>query len=110
MKQYLIDTLNFNDHAVLKKHLDRVLERAVLDGLYWLELPEALLSEEQRNHAGCAPHVVALELGENSLSCEFLVRTKKAMRCSCMAYATDEQILWIIRFLDQLLEENAIIA
>lgn len=110
MKQYLVDTLTHKDYTLLKEVLDGQLEKSVLEGLYWLVLPGALATEEQRAHLDCAPHVVAVELREDSIACEFLVRTKKTLRCSCMGYATEEQILWIIRFLDRLLEENAIIA
>lgn len=109
MKQYLVDTLNYKDYTTLKETLATKLEHSALENLFWLEIPDSLATEEQKAHAACGPHVVAVELREDAISCEFLVRTKKAMRCSCMGYATDEQILWIIRFLDQLLEENAII-
>ena len=77
-----------------------------LDGIYWLPLPERLLSKEQREHAGeCGPHSMALESGDGWLRMELLVRSRGKVRCSCIAYATPGQREYMIDYLDNLLRE-----
>ena len=39
------------------------------------------------------------------MTCEFLVRIKKKMKCDCMAYATYEQQNWLIKKIDTILEK-----
>ena len=100
MKQYVIDELRPEDYDKLKAWLDDNLDQSHLGDLYWLPLDGVLLSDMQREHTGCAPHVFALELGPGSLSCELLVRTRKKVTCPCIAYATDQQFLWLVGRMD----------
>lgn len=108
MKQYVIDGLRPEDYVLLKEYLDRYTEIAGIVGIYWLALEKALLTPLQADHRDCAPHVVALKLEQTSLSCELLVRTKKNIRCDCMAYATKRQRSWVLDQTDAILEMLAI--
>lgn len=110
MKQYLVDGLGIQDTHRLKKVLDVRLGTRVLEAIYWVPVPEAVLTPIQKAHAECAPHVVALLLEEGRISCEFLIRTMKVIRCDCMAYATAEQRIWIMDMVDDLLGEASVIA
>ena len=105
MKQYLIDGLRLKDYHKLKAYLDKYLKSSPLGGVYWLELDKELLTPIQKKHKGCHPHVFALMLEETYLSCEFLVRTEKNIKCDCMDYATTEQRNWLIDQVDAILEE-----
>ncbi|CCK79807.1 hypothetical protein [Desulfobacula toluolica] len=105
MKQYLIDGLRLADYQKLKSYFDEYLISSPLGGIYWLELDKKLLTPIQKDHEGCHPHVFALELGETSLSCEFLVRIKKNIKCDCMDYATRKQRNWLIDQADAILEQ-----
>jgi len=105
MKQYLIDGLGLEDYRKLKTYLDKYLESSPLGGIYWLELDKELLTPIQKNHEECYPHVFALMLEETYLSCEFLVRIKKNIKCDCMDYATREQRDWLIDQADAILEK-----
>lgn len=108
MKQYLLDGLRLEDHKKLKDYLDKYLDRSPLDGIYWLELDPQLLTPIQKKHEGCHPQVFALILEETYLSCEFLVRVKKNIKCDCMDYATKEQRDWIIDQADGIFEKLGI--
>ncbi|MCF8091815.1 MAG: hypothetical protein K9K21_06440 [Desulfotignum sp.] len=108
MKQYVIDGLRPEDHNRLKDYLDEHLRAAGIVGIYWLPLEKALLTPLQADHRDCAPHVFALKLEQTVLSCELLVRTKKYIRCECMAYATEDQRNWLIDQTDAILEMLAI--
>ena len=105
MKQYLLDGLRLNDHKKLKDYLDKNLESSPLGGIYWLELDEDLLTPLQKSHADCQPHMFALMLEETYLSCEFLVRIKKNIKCDCMGYATREQRNWLMDQADAILDK-----
>ncbi|SDU21782.1 hypothetical protein [Desulfobacula phenolica] len=105
MKQYLIDGLRLADYQKLKAYFDEYLISSPLGGIYWLELDKKLLTPIQKDHEGCHPHVFALELEETSLSCEFLVRIKKNIKCDCMDYATRKQRNWLIDQADAILEQ-----
>ncbi|MCF6249066.1 MAG: hypothetical protein L3J69_17160 [Desulfobacula sp.] len=104
MKQYVIDGLRLEDYKKLKAYLDEHLESSVLGGLYWLELDETILTDIQKSHSNCHPHVFALMLEETYLSCELLVRIKKNIKCDCMAYATKKQRDWLIDQAEAILE------
>jgi len=108
MKQYLIDGLSLADYQKLKTYLDRYLKSSALDGIYWLELDRELLTPIQKRHKGCHPHVFALMLEETYLSCEFLVRTKKNIKCDCMDYATKKQRDWLMDQADAIFEKLGI--
>ena len=109
MKQYLVDELRPHDYEQIKAYLDAHFERAEIDGIYWIPLEAQLLTPEQAEHTDCQPFFLALALEPTSLACELLVRTKQRMRCTCINYATEVQRNWVIRLIDTLLAEMAII-
>ena len=78
-----------------------------LDGIFYLPLPEALLTDVQRAHAGeCGPHIFVLEvLEEGSLKLELLLRAKNKLRCECVFYATPAQREHIISYLDDFIRQ-----
>lgn len=105
MKQYVIDGLGFEEYQRLKAYLERYLASSPISGVYWLELDQDILTPVQKSHADCRPHVFALMLEESYLSCEFLVRIEKKIKCDCMGYATKEQRNWIMDQADAILEK-----
>lgn len=109
MKQYVIDGLGLDNYRTLKEHLDRILGPPSLGAIYWVELEEDILTQTQKDHDRCAPHVFALELDERALSCELLVRIKTNIKCDCMGYATPVQREWLIRRIDTMLDELGIV-
>jgi hypothetical protein len=52
---------------------------------------------------------MALELGEDRLAGELLVRTRKRVRCDCIHYADDRQRDWLIRTVDAIFEKLEIV-
>lgn len=105
MKQYVIDGLSPENFETLKTYLDANLETAPIGGIYWLELDRDYLSSLQESHGDCHPHVFALMLEKDYLSCELLVRIKTNIKCDCMGYATKEQRDWLIDWSDAVLEK-----
>jgi hypothetical protein len=105
MKQYVIDELRPEDYKTLKKYLDTQYGPAAMDGIYWIPVASDLLTDVQIEHPECRPHCFALDLEQNRLCCEFLVRTKNRMRCDCIRYATENQRNWIIGLVDNIFHQ-----
>lgn len=105
MRYLMIDELRASDMAKLSEHLAQTLETSSLPDVFWLNLPDDLLTEEQAAHPDCAPHRVAVMLEEDSLRIELLVRGHGRMRCSCFAYASGAARDFLIRYVDRLIEE-----
>ena len=108
MKQIVVDQLRPGDCEKLEELLSGRYGACPVPGIFWVDLPAEALSPTQAEHRDCAPFAVALELSETSLSCELLIRARQRMRCSCVAYATDSQVLYLLRLLDEILDELAI--
>jgi hypothetical protein len=108
MKQYVIDQLRLEDYEGLKAYLDERFDGSGIGGLYWIPLDESIYSDIQKAHVDCRPFYVAVELTEDRLSCELLVRTTRKMRCDCIAYADAVQRNWIIDVVDAMLEQLGI--
>lgn len=106
MRNYMIDELNPADTQKIEDRFKELGLDGVVDGIYWLPLPDDILEPEQLRHKDdCGPHCLALECGDNYISLELLVRAKKTMRCSCIAYATSAQREHMMTFLDTFLKE-----
>lgn len=105
MKQYVIDELREEDYHRLKDYFDENYESSGLDGIYWIPLDETLLTSVQTDHAQCRPHCFALSLNPGRLSAELLVRTRNAIRCDCIQYATEVQRNWFIDVIDAIFEK-----
>lgn len=105
MKQYVIDQLRPQDHKSITDYLDRHAERAVFEGLYWVDLPESLLTPTQKEHGDCKPFYFAVNLTEDRVDFELLIRSRRIIRCNCIGYADTAQRDYIMRFGDTMLDE-----
>ena len=108
MKQYVVDELRPGDFDMLKAYLNKILDPAGFDGLYWKPVDDALLTDTQASHIHCKPLCFSLELSPESLTCELLIRTRNRMRCDCMGYATATQRNWIVEWVDSIFLELGI--
>ena len=108
MKQFVIDELRPEDFEKLKTYLDDKFSASVMDGLYWLQIEKAVLSDLQTNHEECQPYYFAIDLECDRMMIELLVRTKNRVRCPCMAYATDTQCVWLMRQMDDIITKLGI--
>jgi hypothetical protein len=105
MKQYVIDQLQENDFLSLKEHLDKNLENTMLEGIYWVDLPEELYTDMQRQHQSCQPYYFAVNLNFRQIGFEWLIRSRQTLHCPCMAYADSRQLDFIVQYADTLLEK-----
>jgi hypothetical protein len=109
MKQYVVDDLRIEDFQMLKKHLEEYVETDALEGMYWIKMDDKLLNDIQKQHTDCQPYYLAIELEENRLSCELLVRSRNRIRCHCMGYVNKVQFQWAVRFIDNIFEDLSIV-
>lgn len=105
MRQYLLDEISRGDIPRLRDYLNEHAQASGLEDVWWVDLKEDLLSPEQFSHQDCRPFRFAVELGEKFVRFEFLIRSQKTMRCSCIGYATRVQRDFILNFADRLVEE-----
>ncbi len=108
MRQYIIDELRPDAVRRVREYLDNHCEKSDLDNLYWLQIPDDMLSPDQYTHKDCQPHCSGIELGERFLCFELLVRSRTSLKCNCIAYATPQQRRFILSFADRLCEETDI--
>jgi hypothetical protein len=102
MKQYVIDELRPGEYQRIKHYLDDHFGPPDMGDIYWIPLDESLYTELQAAHVDCRPLYFAVHLEPESLTGELLVRTRNRVRCDCIQYASENQMLWFIHFLDSI--------
>ncbi|SHN63122.1 hypothetical protein [Desulfovibrio litoralis] len=105
MELFVIDELNHEDCKKIKARLKEMELQANIEGIYWLPIPAKLLSEKQKTHSDCSPHVLALELDEDSLKLELLIRSSQKLRCDCIEKPSPELREHMIVYLENLLKD-----
>lgn len=104
MRAYLIDEIPPRQMAEIKDFLKEHAIRSSLDQVFWVQMPDDLLSETQYRHIRCRPHVFAVELGPDWIRVELFVRTLESLRCDCPSYSTPGQRDYIFRFADGIIQ------
>ena len=105
MRQYLLDEISRPDIPRVRDYLQDHALASSLEGVWWVDLPEDLLSPEQFAHPDHRPFRFAVELGDDFVRFEFLIRSEKTLRCSCIDYATRQQRDFIMAFADRLVDD-----
>ena len=108
MRQIMVDELTREERDNIDSYLKRTLKPGPLVGLYWMTVPQDLLAEAQQGHEQCGPFYVAVELEEDKIRFELLIRSQTNLHCSCIAYATQAQRDFVLRFVDTMLAEELI--
>lgn len=108
MRSYLIDEISSSDSEKINTFLKENATFSNINGLFWVNIPEDLLSGTQFQHKDCRPYAFAVELGEDWVKLEFLVRSMKNMQCTCSGYCTKPQQNFIINFALGMLEQLSV--
>jgi hypothetical protein len=104
MRQFLVDEIPRRQMAGIKAYLEEKADSSGLEGIYWLEIPKDLLAPVQWEHLGCGPHYLAIELGQDFLKFEFLVRCRQRLRCDCVQFASPAQETFLLTFAHTMIE------
>lgn len=108
MRQFVLDELSFLEHDNLDNYLKRNVKPGPIEGVFWLELPRKLLALPQLNHPDCGPFYFSVLLEKTEIRIEFLVRSSRNIRCSCIDWATPEQRKFVLDFIDTMIKEEYI--
>ena len=104
MRKIVLDELSSTDIRKIKDYLDAVAIPSSIEGLYWVDLTDDLLDGRQCEHDACKPYRFAIELLDDSVHLELLIRSANTMRCSCINYATPQQREMIFRFGERMID------
>jgi hypothetical protein len=104
MRAYLIDEISNSDMEKIEDFLHRNAIKSGMEGIFWVKVPAEFLSEAQRQHKACQPHVFAVELGPGFVKLELYIRSLLNMHCNCPALGTPHQLDFIIRFADGMID------
>jgi hypothetical protein len=108
MRAYLIDELSSTGMEKISGFLTKNAIKSNLDEIFWIRIPEGLLSKTQLQHPDCRPHVFAAELGPDWIKLEFFVRSSKNMQCTCQGYCTSKQIAYVTEFAADMIKQLGI--
>ena len=108
MRQFVIDEMSREEMDNLDSYMKNRLDKGLVDGMFWLNIPEDLEAESQHGHEDCRPFCCGFELTRDRLVVEMLVRSRNNMHCTCIAYATPIQRTFVLEFLDKMLLEEMI--
>jgi len=110
MRQIVIDELSPMERDNIDSYLKRSTRQGPMTGIYWLELPPDLLSVSQRGHEDHGPFYLGVEVTDQSVKFELLVRNQTNLHCSCIAHASKTQRLFVLDFIDKMTKEEMISA
>jgi len=105
----VIDELRPGEADRLKDYFQGAFGPPEMGNLFWIPVPEDLLSETQLAHKACRPFYFVVELDDDRLTCELLVRTRAVIRCDCIRYAGAGQREWLISTIDTVFDKLGII-
>ncbi len=108
MRQIVIDELSPMEMDNIDSYLKRSIKQGPMIGLYWLVLPEEHLSEQQQDHDDCGPFYFGVEVEQQRVRFELLVRSESNLHCTCIAHANKEQRQFVLDFIDKMVEEEHI--
>jgi len=103
LRQLLLDELSADDVDRIRGWLADNAEASRLEGVYWVDLPEDLLSHTQRTEDG--PYSFAVEVGPDYVKLEFLVRSRYSLHHPGTGFATVSQRRFILEYSDRMLDE-----
>lgn len=107
MRSYVIDELEPATVRHLGEYLKNRGYASSVEKLFWLPVERELLEPVQKEHeAECGPYQLALELLDEGVRLELLVRAAGKIRCECVRYLAPEAERIMMNRLDQILTER----
>ena len=105
MRQYVIDEIQKKDMERVRAYLADRTQATGMTEIYWLGLPPDLLSSGQWEHRDCGPFYLAIEVGQDFIKFEFLIRAQNKFRCECIQYANPAQESFLLKFVHTLIAD-----
>ena len=109
MQEDIFIECEFAQQERLKESLNSMGLCSSIPDLYWLPVPDELLSDLQEEHKeSCGPYVMALEITASGLNLEMLVRAKNQMHCACIAMAAQATAQHMLDYVHLLLFKDKV--
>lgn len=110
MRTYVLDQIDHNDMPRVRAWIEERAELSGIEDLYWVNFQPDMLTATQFDHKGCQPHCFAIELGEDFVKFELLIRSRMNHRCRlCSTYASEQQRRFILEFADRLVSDLSLL-
>lgn len=104
MRSYVLDELTRTEIDKVRSYIDENFRPSELDGLYWIDLDPDQLTAEQADHDQCQPHRAAVEIGDDFVRLELLIRPASGLRCHCIGYADEAQRRHLLDLMDRMVD------
>ncbi|MBW1803390.1 MAG: hypothetical protein JRJ85_22000 [Deltaproteobacteria bacterium] len=104
MRSLLIDEIMSSDMEKIVSFLKKNTMASDLPDIFWVRIPDDLLSAAQYQHPQCQPHVFAIELSRDKIKLEFFIRSLKGFNCLCNGYCTIQQRDFIFNFAQNMID------
>ncbi len=108
MRSYFIDEIPPSHMEKINAYLNEHALNSDLKEIFWVRLPEDLLTEIQSRHRDCHPYVFAIELGRDWIKAECLIRSLNNMKCEAQAYCDPRQWDFITEFIHGIIMDLGI--
>ncbi|CCO24552.1 hypothetical protein [Maridesulfovibrio hydrothermalis] len=106
MRNYLLEDIYEEDLVKITDALKELGFAGPIEDIFYLPIPEHLLDDIQKEHFDeCGSYFMALEVLENGLKIELLVRAKGRIRCDCVRYATNAQRNYMLDYMDKFIAD-----
>ncbi len=107
MQEEIVIPCSLQQHMKLKAYLDELELASSIPDLYWLPVPTELLNQIQLEHQdSCGPYAMALDLSDDRVVLETLVRAQNQLHCACIALAEPELTRHMLDYLNLLLVKD----
>lgn len=89
MDEVVFDQISAQTLKNVEKQLESLGLASSIPGIFWLAVPANFLSETQKEHfEECGPYMLAVEITDDRLVLETLVRASNRLHCNCMEPAS----------------------
>jgi hypothetical protein len=105
MRQVVLDELQPADLDQVRRWLDQNAEPSPMNDLYWVEVTDEYLTPGQSSAADDRPFRFAVEVGDDWVKFELLVRSRPNMRSPHTTYAEARQRNFILDFMDRMIAD-----
>lgn len=106
MRTYSIDQLRDADTKIFRERLTEAGLQGGIAGIFWLPVPDSLLTATQMEHKSeCGPYYLALDVDDEALHLELLVRGMGRITCQCVSFASEALRDHMIAYVEDSLRE-----
>ena len=104
MDEVVFDQISLQALENVENKLTSLGLASSIPGIFWLPISNEFLTETQKEHAkDCGPYMLAVEITDNSLILETLVRASNRLHCNCMEPALPALLEHMTDYLNSLL-------